>query len=165
MERSFTLLSSPHCRLAPSLEIRLWVPNTTREAGMPEKKQDPRVPVFSVHPQPQLPEHDTLAACSLCSPGASGLMNYESSLGVPTGAYGSAETRVLETKQRVPPPTTQYQCQFENQKLCFVNFILQSSAECSLKDTLRKLFNDCFLKISKKFFSGRCMPSTSATLP
>lgn len=58
------------------------------------KFQSPRSP-----PQPQLPELHArlLAVCSPRSSGASGLMNYESSLGVPTGASGSAETRGLET--------------------------------------------------------------------
>lgn len=74
-------------------------------------------------PSPSFP--GTLLALAVCSPGSSGasqLMNYESSLGVPTGAYGSAEPpRAGDITKDFPPWD---QCQFKNQKLYFVNYNL-----------------------------------------
>ena len=90
---------SPGRSLAPLLGTGLWGSQHYLSSWQQGNIRTPKFQSPRSAPQPQLPEPRArlLAVCSPWSSGASGLMNYESSLGVPTGAYGSAETRGLET--------------------------------------------------------------------
>lgn len=104
-ETSFTLLSSPWGHLlAPNLGTGLWVPNTTQQTGVQERARTPELQ--SPVPAPAAPASRALrlalAVCSPSSSGASRIMNYESSLGVPTRAYGSAEPQCWRHNQGFP---------------------------------------------------------------
>lgn len=92
-------------------------------------------------------------------------MNYESSLGVPTGAYGSAEPPSAGDITKDFPPW--YQCQFKNQKLYFVNYSLlcQWGVVQKIPQDNRSMIASKEITKSKHSFNGRCIPSIFITLP
>lgn len=105
-----SLVLPPMERCLSFLYLLPWMPRGTPFGNWPlgfptlseklkaRNSQNSEVLVSGVTPSaPTSPVPCPALACISCSSGASGLMNYESSLGVPTGAYGSAETPGLET--------------------------------------------------------------------